>query len=1610
MSDIKVSVIIPVYNAEEYLAECLESVLGQTLREIEVICVDDGSTDESLTVLQDYAKRDSRLKVLQQENAGAGTARNLGMSQATGKYLSFLDSDDVFESDMLEEMYNISERDLLDVAVCRCEKFVHETGETRDSSWTIRKHLLPKQEIFSAYDVERDFFEMLIWWPWDKLFRADFIREKKLEYQELRTTNDLYFVVMATLLASRIECIDKIFIHQRVHDESLVATREKSPDNYFKALRQVRNRMIEDGIYDQFEQDFANYCVTFTAWQVRSMGIKGWCAIWPQLPALMDEFGISDKKREYFYKEETWESLRSFLTIPEKAITVLMPSLNVGPYIRECIESVCNQSFRNLEIICIDAGSTDGTLEILKEYEESDPRVHIIHSDIKSYGYQMNMGLKEAHGEYIGIVETDDFIDSKMYESLYRHAKSRSITKPQDADVVKANWYRYQSFPVEREEFFERYKGMYYYNPLSPEQKTKLINGAAGIWSGIYKREFLEENNINFLETPGASYQDTAFILKVWMAAKTPVLLKGAFLRYRIDNENSSVHSSGKAYYVCDELDSAFEYMNQRPAVRSLFLQDMWHRRADVYRWNFNRLDDEIRPEFVQRIKEDFSKAYSEDGSRCEFNIEKFLNVNRRFIEDILSDPDKFIEENHSLQKKCETMYPDRPVISVIVDGLNAGMTIEGCLKSIAAQSFENYEILYIDRETVDDSLDIVRKYAESDSRIHMVDTTSGYGRREAVKAAQGAYIYFADARTYFENDAFSRIVEVIVDEEPDILFTRYKRYDLLSSRMVGGEMGKSDGDIYHITDTETYGKVYRRDYAESIGYESDRDAVYRNDTVFSVKALYKAKDISEVKVSRIYHIETSKFREHRCINMHTGEVIKPWEALLSDAEFTDALDSYGMEGLKRLAARCLTMDFYKINNIVCRKQLIDMLKKSAVLSSAGIYGQDERFYITKSDYSLMNLVLAESPDKKLDRINREAEVVIPYRCNTAPDISVIIPVYNVEEYLEECLDSICNQTERSIEIICVNDGSSDGSEEIVRRYAERDERISLINQTNSGQSIARNTAVNIAKGRYIYFIDSDDYLLRETLETLKERMDAENLDVLYFEGESFAHDTESEDELKAFTGNYRRHFSHYEVKSGRELLTELWNSGDYWVSPCMQMVRRNHFVENELWFYPGIIYEDNLFTFKSMLTAKRTACIDKSFYMRRVRSNSTMTNKQTFRNCYCYFKVYKEMVDSFKNYSINIDEPVVSTVYEIIRSIQRSAQNMFSNITEHEQLMCFLMNIDDLLRFDTDIRIPAFEMISNRRNQREVNSLKRSKSEINNHLQQAYREKSDRGEMLIRMDHMRYKAEMLSRERYDQREKTLAWDMTMVRLKSQVRRGVHFDVSGRSIIATGTNQSDKNINYVISERDTDKNYLNPGEYYLDGCPLNGGGNTYRFWLAGKNDEFKVHDEGCGVRFTVKERTTFGLAIDVKPGMYLDGEIFTPRIYRYGDLRPKKMVWKCESIGLLGRKEKNGISFTKKDDGVVVDGQNEGKNTNLTLKDELMLEAGEYLLEGCPYGGGVDRYRLKIFSDDKTLDGADEGYGFTFKLDKKTKVGISILVKPGTRMDEKRFEPKLYKY
>ena len=219
-------------------------------------------------------------------------------------------------------------------------------------------------------------------------------------------------------------------------------------------------------------------------------------------------------------------------------VSIIMPSFNVNKYIEKSIKSVLNQTLKEIEIICVDAGSTDGTLEILQHYANEDNRLKIIISEKKSYGHQVNIGIKEAKGKYIGIVETDDFVDHQMYEELYNFAEK------EDAEVVKTPFIDYVDEDISNICYFaEELNKKLPEKCFSACEHGEILAYHASVWAGIYKRKYLLNKSIRFVEAPGAGYVDVGFRYDTCTNTNKIAWLKKPLYYYRVNNNNSSTNN-----------------------------------------------------------------------------------------------------------------------------------------------------------------------------------------------------------------------------------------------------------------------------------------------------------------------------------------------------------------------------------------------------------------------------------------------------------------------------------------------------------------------------------------------------------------------------------------------------------------------------------------------------------------------------------------------------------------------------------------------------------------------------------------------------------------------------------------------------------------------------------------------------------------------------------------------------------------------------------------------------------------------------------------------------------------------------------------------------------
>lgn len=308
-------------------------------------------------------------------------------------------------------------------------------------------------------------------------------------------------------------------------------------------------------------------------------------------------------------------------------VSVLTPVCNTSKFLRECLDSLVSQSLRDIEFICLNDGSTDESLDILLEYQKRDNRIRVVDKPNSGYGATMNLGISLAKGEYIGILESDDFAEKSMFSRMYRFAKWH------DCDMMKCSYYNYSADGNVKVRPYDQHR---YRKVLDPREDVTLLFEIPSIWAALYRRSMILDNEVRFNETPGASYQDTSFVFQCWACARRVALLPDCLLHYRVDNAGSSVASSKKVFAVCDEYALSQEFLDRDPERKRAFGSALHVIKFGTYKWNYNRIDAESKIAFAQRMAEEFRVA----RAAGELDETLFSSENWEFVQAFMADPD----------------------------------------------------------------------------------------------------------------------------------------------------------------------------------------------------------------------------------------------------------------------------------------------------------------------------------------------------------------------------------------------------------------------------------------------------------------------------------------------------------------------------------------------------------------------------------------------------------------------------------------------------------------------------------------------------------------------------------------------------------------------------------------------------------------------------------------------------------------------------------------------------------------------------------------------------------------------------------------------------------
>lgn len=865
-------------------------------------------------------------------------------------------------------------------------------------------------------------------------------------------------------------------------------------------------------------------------------------------------------------------------------VSIIVPVCNVQRYLRQCLNSLTYQTLEDIQIICIDDGSTDGSLDILREFASCDPRIEIISKPNAGYGHTMNCGLNVAKGEYIGIVESDDWAEPDMFEDLYNFAKQHNV------DVVKSNFYYYHSDTDGKNDSLVYNLNSCEYNKVfCPLDEQNIFLTQPAIWSALYRREFLEKEAISFTETPGASFQDTSFNFKVFSTAKRVVLTEKAYLHYRVDNAGSSVKSLSKVFCICDEYQAIWDFARSRKNLYSKLKYRIPQIQFGGYLWNLDRLTPKLQYQFYERLVNEFKTFANNNLIREDY----FDEIAWEKLHEILLNPDNYFCANYGPIQADNTL--------LIGFESNA---IRGCDRVIKEllKNIKDTDEVYLWSSTLDlENISSMQKVVEETPNVY-------FSNNEIVQS-------FSTQLNMEEVDG----------KELTVLYLGGPKWSLKKTSQLTKAVNSVLGSK---TNTSSINEAW------ALGKWLTNDLKKQDDPIWLSLLLLGFYDEKNGLLSAKQIPKWILGNNEPGLQIETKAFVSCYKSL---------------QRLYGLASDSCSYDFSKRRKV----QLLFRMLYNRFRFYYQTFNYEDRCKIEKPSSKDFSPWLVSKP-----RENSKKALV-----------SIIVPVFNSEQYLDECMKTVLNQNLKEIEIICIDDGSTDNSLEILSRYANEDDRIVIFSQFNGGAGSARNCGIEHASGEYLAFIDPDDrYPEFLTIEKLYRAAVSNNVKIA---GGSFVMQYPDGKEIKHFGGDQ---FFYTFRDCGIKTLSSL--QSDYgWIR---YIYHRSIFLEGNVRFPEYRWYEDPVFLIDVMEYCDEFYAITDPVYFYRAEYKTPSWNVEKVR-------------DLVKGVSHNMEfakKNGLSTLYtNLILRLDRDYYDAIKKFVTDEEIFSVLIEIQgnlDLHLFNT--------------------------------------------------------------------------------------------------------------------------------------------------------------------------------------------------------------------------------------------------------------------------------------------------------------------------------------
>ena len=660
----------------------MDSVLSQTYKDFEVLMVNDGSTDGSGAICQDFVERDSRFHYFEKENGGLSDARNYGLDRAKGHYITFLDSDDFLFEDYLENLYyasRLSDSDITIGGYCRFgdSNFYFYNDRFKSDSLVAFKDFQAIQYLDSMLDVTFITFST----AWGKLFKRELFSELRFPYGKY--AEDQFLIWRLYMKADKIYVFNGASYVYRMNPSGLSNIFTLKHLDYIDEAKEVREKL-----------------------ELAEQG---------QYPFLTDEVKEIEVEND------------------GELISIIIPIYNTDQYLRQCLDSIINQSYKNFEVLLINDGSVDDSATICKEYVEKDSRIRYFEKENGGVSSARNLGLKNAKGNYITFVDSDDWVEENYLEVLYNALKENKV------DVAIST---HKDFNMDDD---------LYYLPFYSEEQLHILDIGK-----VARDEFLEL----FPELSSVSHDFSCVASKLFKADLVKNLLFDESVNYGEDLDFffsmylkvSSVFYVNKPTYI---------YRQHQQSASNNCLESHAISEIRIYEKILKKIMELHIPNYhyIERFK-----------MILYFRLGQFPN----------SQMLKSYES--SVLEKIGTVTYSQPLISIIVPIYKVETYLRMCLNSIEHQTYSNIEVLLINDGSPDASGEICQEYVTRDSRFHYFEKENGGlsdARNYGIARAKGKFLTFIDSDDWVEPTYIEDMYQVALDNDSEIVVSNYNRFDV---------------------------------------------------------------------------------------------------------------------------------------------------------------------------------------------------------------------------------------------------------------------------------------------------------------------------------------------------------------------------------------------------------------------------------------------------------------------------------------------------------------------------------------------------------------------------------------------------------------------------------------------------------------------------------------------------------------------------------------------------------------------------------------------------------------------------------------------------------------